>query len=195
MSKKVNPVSYHLDPGNIKKLAFHEIKTIVRGADAMIMQGGRSLLAKLLKGSRDKKVTEHNMDKEPVYGAFKNKTIEEITSMIDWAILNGYVALEYDHRLPLFVHTPEGWEIARKIRVAEFLDIFDKMIISRLDYNMSFLKDRNRQMIFELLEEIRNKKDKKYVPLLKAWKKIDYKKVNDKINSVLQEIEGELYEN
>ncbi|MCK5268325.1 MAG: hypothetical protein KAR07_09160, partial [Spirochaetes bacterium] len=133
---------------------------------------------------------ERNLDKEPVYGIFNEFTIPEITGKIDWAILHDYIQIEYDYRLPLLYHTHKGWQIARQVRVKELIKQFNDMLASdSAEYNMAFLKDRNRELIFELLEEIRNINDKKYIPLLKAWEEIDYKKVKSRIGSVLRDLE------
>lgn len=53
-----------------KQLPEEEIRAILRAADELIMQGGRTLLAKILKGSREKKVLALELDKCPVYGFF-----------------------------------------------------------------------------------------------------------------------------
>jgi hypothetical protein len=50
MGKKVKRVRVELDASGIKQLSDHEIKTILRGADDLIMSGGRALLAKILAG-------------------------------------------------------------------------------------------------------------------------------------------------
>ena len=57
MSKKQSRVHYHLDSGGIKTLPMEEIKMILRAADDLITVGGRSSLAKVLKGSRDKNIS------------------------------------------------------------------------------------------------------------------------------------------
>jgi hypothetical protein len=44
------------------------------GADDLIMSGGRALLAKILAGSKDKKLLELELDTSPVYGAFKGQS-------------------------------------------------------------------------------------------------------------------------
>lgn len=67
MSRKVTRVKVHLDPGEIRKLPFAEIKAILRGADPLIMSGGRNMLAKVLKGSREKRLLELELDKCPSY--------------------------------------------------------------------------------------------------------------------------------
>ena len=65
MSRKKR-VRYELDSGDIRSLTIEEIKVILRGADELIVTGGRSMLAKILKGSKDKKVLEHGLDQCPV---------------------------------------------------------------------------------------------------------------------------------
>jgi len=57
MGRKVLQVSYRLDTQGIEGLAQEEIAAILRGADDLIMSGGRSLLARVLKGSRAKKMS------------------------------------------------------------------------------------------------------------------------------------------
>lgn len=42
------------------------------------MRGGRALFAKILKGSIDKKVIALDLHKSPVYGYYKQLSIEEI---------------------------------------------------------------------------------------------------------------------
>jgi len=192
MSRKISRVPYRLDAKNISHLPLDEIKKIIRGADSIVGEGGRNLLAKILKGSREKRVLELHLDKVPVYGCFKDLTIKQITEKIDWVILNGYLRIEYDYRLPLLYHTARGWEIAKEIRINEIIGQFDEMLESGVDYyNMRFLKDRNREMIFELLEKIKESKKREYIPLLEAWEKIDYKKVRNRIRSVIEELNKE----
>lgn len=91
MSKRVQRVRYHLDAKNIKELPQHEIKKILRAADPLIMSGGRTLLAKVLKGSKEKKLLELNLNTNPAYGYLKDSSIEEIKSKVDWAILNEFL--------------------------------------------------------------------------------------------------------
>jgi hypothetical protein len=74
------PVS--LDSSGVSPLSDEEIRTILRGADDLIMSGGRSLLARVLKGSKQQAVLE-----------------------------KGYLAIEYDYRLPLLKYTAPGWAI------------------------------------------------------------------------------------
>jgi len=52
-------------------------------------------------------------------------------------------------------------------------------------YDMSFLKDRNRGMIFLLPDKIESTGSPKYLPLLEAWQQIDYRKVQQRIWQVI----------
>jgi hypothetical protein len=54
---------------------------------------------------------------------------------------------------------------------------------------MLYLKDRSRDMIMLLLDKIKDSGDSKYIPILKAWKKIDYRKVRTRIDSVIMALE------
>jgi superfamily II DNA helicase RecQ len=114
MGKRVRRVPVTIDSGDIKDLPKAEIIVILRAADEIVGQGGRSLLVKILKGSRDKKVLEHELDKCPAYGMFKALSPEEIGHKIDWLIENGFLRIEYDYRLPFLYFADRGWEIERK---------------------------------------------------------------------------------
>ena len=189
MSRKVQRVRYTLDPKGIKELPYEEIVAILRGADELIMQGGRTLLAKILKGSREKTILELNLDKSPVYGFYNNLTIEQILARIDWVILEGYLALEYSGRLPLLVYTNKGWEIEKETYTDELLQGFNVMLDSGADaFNMLYLKDRDRGMILRLLEKGEASGNTAYIPLLEAWQKIDYKKVRKRIQHVIDHL-------
>jgi len=146
MSRKVKRVLFRLYPSR-EKLTVYELKTILRGADELIFKGGRGLLAKILKGSKDKDIKEKKLQNCPVYGSFKNLTLKEIVEKIDKAIVDGYLSIEYDYRLPLLVFTEKGWEIEKDTFTDELLKGFDKMIEKGPPYDMLYLKDRNRQTI------------------------------------------------
>lgn len=189
MGRKVQRVRYHLDSKGIKRLPDEEIAAVLRGADDLIMQGGRSLLAKVLKGSQEKKVLQLNLDQSPVYGYYQHLTLSNILARIDWLILNGYLALEYDYRLPLLVYTQAGWEIEKETYAAELLQGFDEMLSTgETAFDMNYLKDRDRGLILLLLDKVEESGDKKYVPLLEAWAEIDYKKVKQRIKQVINQL-------
>jgi hypothetical protein len=190
MSRKIKKVPIYLHPQDSGPMTPEEIKIILRGADDLIGEGGRNLLAKILKGSRDKKLLSLGLDKSPAYGYYNSLTIYDITSKIDWLIKNRYLIIEFSGRLPILIYSPRGWEIEKDTYADELLSGFDMLIDSGADcFNMLYLKDRSRDMIMLLLDKVKASGDSKYIPILKAWKKIDYKKVRNRINSVIMALE------
>jgi hypothetical protein len=66
MGRKIRRV-VNLNSKGIQNIPLPEIKVILRAADPLIMQGGRTLLAKMLKGSKDKDIVERNLNECPGY--------------------------------------------------------------------------------------------------------------------------------
>ena len=60
-----------------------DAKQILRGAHDLIASGGRTLLAKVLKGSKEKKVLDLGVDRNPSYGCFRGLPLEEVVGKID----------------------------------------------------------------------------------------------------------------
>ena len=188
MSIKKPRVRYELDSGDIIRLGEEEIKAILRAADELIATGGRSMLAKILKGSKDKKVLEHELDQCPVYGYYREQTLQEITHKVDWMILNGYLEIEYQDRLPMLIFSPLGWEIERETYAEELLQKL-AALSDGTDYNfVQDLKDRNRGMILLLIKKIKQTRNPKFIPLLQAWKEIEYKKVQAEIQKTIDSL-------
>ena len=67
MSRKVRRVPVVLDVGEIRDLPMEDIRVILRSADELISTGGRSMLAKILKGSKDKKILEYKLNECPAH--------------------------------------------------------------------------------------------------------------------------------
>ncbi len=192
MSRKVRRVPYTLDSRGIKSLPAPEIAAILRGADNLIASGGRTLLVRVLKGSRMKKVLELGLDRSPVYGYYAHLSSEEVLARIDWTIQHGFLAIEYDYRLPLLVYTEKGWEIERETYATELLQQFDaRLAAGPGPFDMMYLKDRSRDMILLLLDKVEQTGDPKYIPLLEAWAEIDYKKVRQRIGQVIRRLRGD----
>lgn len=190
MGKKTRRVGYELDSQGIKELPMSEIKVILRATDELVMSGGRSMLAKILAGSRDKKLLELELNDSPAYGALKGITQKDILAKIDWMILNDYLEIEYNNRLPVLCFTKKGWEIERETYATELLE---KLIEAAKNEEFEFvetLKDRNRGMIFLLLDKIARLQNKKFIMILSAWKSIEYKKVATKIQEVMDQLEN-----
>lgn len=191
MSRKSRRVPIHLDAKGLSDLPEADLHAVLRGADDLIAQGGRTLLKRILRGSKSKDVLARGLDRSPVYGYFKNISDEQTLARIDWTILNGYLRIEHFDLLPLLVYTQKGWEIERENYADELLAGFDNLIQEGPPFDMEYLRDRDRQMILRLLDKIETAGDARYVPLLEAWKKIDYKKVQIRIREVIRRLEKE----
>jgi hypothetical protein len=190
MSRKVTRTLVRLHPENTNTLPPEQIKMILRGADDLIASGGRTILCRILKGSKEKKVLELNLDQSPAYGYFRHLSNEEIMGKIDWLIKNNYLHYEYSGRLPVLVYSPVGWEIEKETYAEELWNRFNVLVESgQTKYDFSDLKDRDRAMIFLLLEKIRIGGDARYIPLLHSWEKVDYKKVQERIYSVIKSLQ------
>ena len=191
MSRKIQRVRYDLDPKDVQRLSPEELRAILRGADELIGSGGRSLLVKILKGSHAQEVLKLHLDQCPVWGTFHDLSADEILARIDRAILDGYLKVVYDYRLPVLVFTDDGWEIEKETFAHELLAGFDELLTtSQPPYDMSYLKDRNRSLIWCLLDKIEASENPKYLPLLEAWQQIDYQKVKQRIEQVMRKIRG-----
>lgn len=185
MGRKKPRVRVKLDSGDIRNLTHEEIKAILRAADELIATGGRSMLAKILKGSKDKKVLEHGLDQCPVYGYYRELTLPEITSRVDWMIKKDYLQIEYRDRLPMFVFSEKGWEIERETYAEELLQRLIGLLDGKDYAYVQELKDRNRGMILLLIEKIKQTGNARFIPLLKAWKEIEYKKVQEELQKAI----------
>lgn len=175
-------ISLHPLPGDLPE---HDIRIILRAADDLIMSGGRTLLAKILKGSREKKILELELDHSPAYGAFRGLTIEDITARIDWLIVNDYLGIEYDYRLPLLIYRPRGWAIERETYATELMEYIDEWLTGSSTQVVGWLNNKNREVLFLLLDRIEASQNPKYLPLLQTWASDTSRKLARRIRAVI----------
>ena len=188
MSKKVRRVPVVLDAGEIKDLPQEDIRMILRGADELISTGGRSMLAKILKGSKDKKIFEYKLNECPAYGYYQDMKLDDISKCIDWMIKKDYLRIEYDYRLPLLVFSEKGWQIEKETFAQE---IYQRMCLdvkenkARVIFEM---KEVNRQVVMRVLDKIEKDGTEEFLPYLEAWKMLEVKKVAARIAEVENKI-------
>lgn len=188
MSKKVRRVPVVLDAGEIKDLPQEDIRMILRGADELISTGGRSMLAKILKGSKDKTIFKYKLNECPAYGYYQDMKLDDISKCIDWMIKEDYLRIEYDYRLPLLVFSEKGWQIEKETFAQELyqrmcLDVEEKK--ARVLFEM---KEVNRQVVMCVLDKIEKDGTKEFLPYLEAWKMLEVKKVAARIVEVEKKI-------
>lgn len=188
MSRKVRRVPVSLDAGEIKDLPQEDIRMILRGADELISTGGRSMLAKILKGSKDKTIFKYKLNECPAYGYYQDMKLDDISKCIDWMIKEDYLRIEYDYRLPLLVFSEKGWQIEKETFAQELyqrmcLDVEEKK--ARVLFEM---KEVNRQVVMCVLDKIEKDGTKEFLPYLEAWKMLEVKKVAARIAEVEKKI-------
>lgn len=188
MSKKVRRVPVVLDAGEIKDLPQEDIRMILRGADELISTGGRSMLAKILKGSKDKTIFKYKLNECPAYGYYQDMKLDDISKCIDWMIKKDYLRIEYDYRLPLLVFSEKGWQIEKETFAQELyqrmcLDVEEKK--ARVIFEM---KEVNRQVVMCVLDKIEKDGTKEFLPYLEAWKMLEVKKDAARIAEVEKKI-------
>jgi hypothetical protein len=187
MGRKVHRVPVHPDSKGIEPLSEPEIALILRGADELIGSGGRTLLAKILKGSKEKRLLELELHKSPAYGALREFSLDQVMARIDWLIINGYLRIEYDYRLPMLVYTPLGWEIEKETFAAEKLARLDRQLEEGdPDKTFNWLNDMNPQVIHRILDVIADSGDSKYIHVLEQWAGSASRKVRGRINGILK---------
>lgn len=188
MSRKVRRVPVVLDAGEIRDLPMEDIRVILRGADELISTGGRSMLAKILKGSKDKRIFEYKLNECPAYGYYQDMKLDDISKCIDWMIKKDYLRIEYDYRLPLLVFSEKGWQIEKETFAQELyrrmcLDVEEKK--ARVIFEM---KEVNRQVVMCVLDKIEKEGTEEFLPYLEAWKMLEVKKVAARISEVENKI-------
>ena len=97
--------------------------------------------------------------------------------------------------LPVLVFSEIGWEIERETYAEELLQKLAKLLDGK-DYSfVKELKDRNRGMILLLIGKIKLTDNARFIPLLKAWKEIEYRKVQAEIQKVIDYLvkEGSIF--
>lgn len=191
MGRRVDRVPVRLHPKGPESLTESEIRIILRGADELIGTGGRTLLARVLKGSKQKALLEHGYDRSPAYGAMRDLSIEEITKRIDWMIREGYFAIEYDYRLPVLVYTSSGWEIEKDIYADELIEKLGRKIDERTELDdVTWLSERHPQVLELVAERIGRTRDPRYLPFLRRWKDKASRRVSRAIGRAIAAMEG-----
>ena len=177
-----------LDAGEIRDLPMEDIRMVLRGADELISTGGRSMLAKILKGSKDKTIFKYKLNECPAYGYYQDMKLDDISKCIDWMIKEDYLRIEYDYRLPLLVFSEKGWQIEKETFAQELyqrmcLDVEEKK--ARVIFEM---KEVNRQVVMCVLDKIEKEGTEEFLPYLEAWKMLEVKKVAARIAEVEKKI-------
>jgi len=190
MSRRTK-VQYELsDLRGRKAPSEEEIKNILRAADEIIFVAGRTMLAKILKGSKDKKLLEKELDKCPSYGYYKQLSIEEITKIIDWMIVNDYLDIDYNGRLPMIIFSEKGWETYKPFYVEELYNLVLNVNETICNGLIEQLKQTNRQVVKLLVLKIGESKNIGFIRFLIKWEIVEVKKVRYIINIAISKLKS-----
>ncbi len=185
MSRK-SRVQYELsDLRGLTAPSEEDIKNILRGADEIIFIAGRTMLAKILKGSKDKKLLEKELNKCPSYGYCNKLSIDEITKIIDWMIVNNYLDIDYNGKLPMIVFTEKGWETYKPIYADELYNSILTVSEKEKDALIEQLKQTNRQVIKLLIIKIRESENIGFIRFLTKWQEVEVRKVREMIDRAI----------
>ena len=189
MSKRKKRVRVHLNDTSHIKLEEKDIEVILRAADDIVFSSGRGMLVKILKGSKDKKLIEYELDRCPVYGYYKHLRMVDIEPMVDWMIKKDYLDIEYSGRLPLIVFSRKGWlryhPVYVKEQIIAILESDDYEALAELYVKM------NRELIHALLDHIKTHKIIQVLDFLKVWQTKAYKKDAKSIGAVVRDLQGD----
>jgi len=185
MSRK-SRVQYELsDLRGVAAPSAEDIEKILRAADEIISTAGRTMLAKILKGSKDKKLLEKELNKCPSYGYYNHLSIEGITKIVDWMIVNDYLDIDYNWRLPMIVFTEKGWETYKPIYADELYNSILAVSEKDKDALIEQLKQTNRQVIILLIIKIRESKNIGFIRFLTKWQEMEVRKVREMIDKTI----------
>lgn len=184
MSRRINRIPVILDTGNVKELSQEDIKMILRAADMCIMKAGRNMLAKILKGSKDKKVLELKLNECPACGYYHDMKLADIMHYIDWMIDEDYLQIKYDGRLPLLVFSDKGWEIEKETYAQELYQQFCLDVKENDPRVIHKLIKVNRKVVLRILDIIEEEGTKEFIPCLEAYRKIESKRIGRRIIEV-----------
>jgi hypothetical protein len=179
----------YLHPEKAKALPMGEIQAILRGADSLVGKGGRSLLTKLLRGSRDKRILEHDLQHVPVYGCFLEYSEEEVRNKIDWLIEHHFLGIEYDGRLPMLVFEPLGWEIERETHAGELFATLSRMANEwEQPTDWRLFTQCQRDVAEIILSRVSDSGDIRFATLLQSWQISETRKRKALIQRVLNDL-------
>ena len=179
-------VSIEIEPAERLLPTSDEREWILRAASEIAAKGGRSQLALLLKGSKDKNLLKHNLQNSPAYGKLSFLTIEEIENRIDHLIRRKELLVEFFGDFPLILLSGAAWEHVRpwsneqECRRTAASD--DRML------NEILLQWRNRPRPeqFHLLDAVTSLDRESALRILRAWREVAGKEVRARIEEKLQ---------
>jgi hypothetical protein len=180
-------VTKDVDPAKQLPLTDEEYEWILRGASEIAGKGGRSQLSLLIKGSKNKTLLKHHLERSPAYGKLSFLTIEEIENRIDQVIRKGALAVEYfGGDLPLIVLSDSAWEHVRpwaNQQEAAKAAAADEHTLNEILLDW---RNRRRQEQLYLIDTVSSLDGETACRVLQAWRQLAGKEVRAQIEARLR---------
>ena len=134
-------------------LSREEIEIILRGMRAVFGEAGRPSLARVLAGSKAKTVKEE-WKTNPSYGAFLEKSQQEILEMVDWCLEEEFIRLEKREGYPILLYAERGLAIDIELAAREFLEeMREKGFLWTKEEMVGRIPVRTLERMVELMKE------------------------------------------
>lgn len=106
-------------------------------------------------------------------------------------IKKDFIELRKFGKIYLVVFTGRGWLIQSDQYADKLIREWGDWIWEgREDLDMTYLKDRDRQMILLMLEKIKATGNKAFISYLELWAQVDYRKVREAIQGTIRVLDG-----
>ena len=183
--RPLESITEDIDPAENVPLTVEEHESILRGAWQVAAKGGRSQLSLLLKGSKNKSVLKHGLDRSPVYGKLSYLTIEEIENRIDQLIRKGELRTEFFGDLPLILMTDQSWLHIRPWAHEHECHLAACADARKLTEILNNWRNRRREEQHQLLEAMASIQRESATRVLQAWHGLAGKEMRSKIEITL----------
>ena len=188
MARRRQRVPVRIDSGDVTSLTDEELTLVLHAADQIVHLGGRTMLVKLLKGSRDKKALEHGLDAYECYGCLAHLTTVQLERYVDWTIEQGYLEVYYDKYLPFLAFTPKGWARERPVAERALFDQFCQDVESGQFAMAERMKHIKNEVALDVIDMIGQECDSRCIPHLQAWSDVASKRIKKKIAYAMRTI-------
>jgi hypothetical protein len=154
-------------------------------------------LALALRGSRSKRVLQHDVESALGYGFYAGVPEAEVIARIDALIADGVLCIEYHDGFPLLGYTERGLQLAMRFAAEQWLEALRVQVPAVaaggrlvLPPVLATIQGRNQATVLLLAEKIALAADSTWLPLLRAWSALETRRVRGKLAPIIAALEG-----
>jgi hypothetical protein len=184
--------------GKRPAVAEGELRAILSVCDSLVARAGRTTLALALRGSRSKRVLQHEVESAHGYGFFAGVPEAEVLARIDALIADGVLCIEYHDGFPLLGYTDRGLQLAMRFAAEKWLVVLRTQVpavaagaVLALPPVLAAIQQRNQATVLLLAERIAHEADATWLPLLRAWSEGETRRVRGKLAPIIAALEGQ----